>query len=175
MFSDLSIWVVRSEEQNYKILFFRLIRNIEKFICVLQYSTYGYNVVNLSKNTTQNAIIHTDLQSKKITLPFYFHFKVYNASKLMEYCQGFLLQNMVALLTYDDSVKRLLFAKKIPNHDVLSGLLSTLQHRIKTRRTSQQNISQNLIKPVPIIPNSSGSSNMLNKSNNNLNGNLKME
>lgn len=133
------------------------------------------------KNTAQNAIIHTDLQSET-TLPFCFHFKVYNASKLMEYCQGFLLQNMVALLTYDDSVKRLLFAKKIPNHDVLSGLLSTLQHRIKTRRTSQQNISQNLIKPVPIIPNSnsnsnnsSGSSNMLNKSNNNLNGNLKME
>lgn len=52
----------------------------------------------------------------------------------MEYCQAFLLQNMVALLTYDDSVKRLLFAKKIPNHDVLSGLLTTLQARIKTRR-----------------------------------------
>lgn len=54
----------------------------------------------------------------------------------MEYCQGFLLQNMVALLTYDDSVKRLLFAKKIPNHDVLSGLLSTLQIRIKQRRAT---------------------------------------
>lgn len=53
----------------------------------------------------------------------------------MEYCQGFLLQNMVALLTYDDSVKRLLFAKKIPNHDVLSGLLGTLQARIKVKRT----------------------------------------
>lgn len=99
----------------------------------------------------------------------------------MEYCQGFLLQNMVALLTYDDSVKRLLFAKKIPNHDVLSGLLTTLQHRIKARRTSQQNITQNLIKPVPITANSNHSnnncngSNMLNKSNNNLNGNSKIE
>lgn len=60
--------------------------------------------------------------------------QVYNAPKLMEYCQGFLLQNMVALLTYDDSVKRLLFAKKIPNHDVLNGLLTTLQTRIKARR-----------------------------------------
>lgn len=54
----------------------------------------------------------------------------------MEYCQGFLIQNMVALLTYDDSVKRLLFAKKIPNHDVLSGLLATLQTRIKQRRAA---------------------------------------
>ena len=62
----------------------------------------------------------------------------------MEYCQGFLLQNMVALLTYDDSVKRLLFAKKIPNHDVLSGLLTTLQKRIETRRNSQ---TQNIMKP----------------------------
>lgn len=61
--------------------------------------------------------------------------QVYNAQKLMEYCQGFLLQNMVALLTYDDSVKRLLFAKKIPNHDVLNGLLTTLQIRIKARRS----------------------------------------
>jgi len=54
----------------------------------------------------------------------------------MEFCQGFLLQNMVALLTYDDSVKRLLFAKKIPNHDVLTGLLQTLQTRIKSRQTA---------------------------------------
>ncbi|XP_063697314.1 ankyrin repeat and BTB/POZ domain-containing protein 2 [Culicoides brevitarsis] len=64
----------------------------------------------------------------------YIHAKVYNATKLMEYCQGFLLQNMVALLTYDDSVKRLMFAKKIPNHDVLNGLLATLQSRIKGRK-----------------------------------------
>ncbi|XP_058065392.1 uncharacterized protein LOC131215033 [Anopheles bellator] len=64
----------------------------------------------------------------------YIHAKVYNAQKLLEFCQGFLLQNMVALLTYDDSVKRLLFAKKIPNHDVLTGLLTTLQARIKVRR-----------------------------------------
>lgn len=42
---------------------------------------------------------------------------------------------MVALLTYDDSVKRLLFAKKIPNHDVLIGLLQALQQRIKERKS----------------------------------------
>lgn len=64
----------------------------------------------------------------------------------MEYCQGFLLQNMVALLTYDDSVKRLLFAKKIPNHDVLSGLLGTLQARIKVKRT--QNPTNAVSRPV---------------------------
>ncbi|KZC03866.1 Ankyrin repeat and BTB/POZ domain-containing protein 2 [Dufourea novaeangliae] len=69
----------------------------------------------------------------------YIHAKVYNATQLLEYCQGFLLQNMVALLTYDDSVKRLLFAKKLPNHDVLAGLLLTLQARIKARRSQQQN------------------------------------
>lgn len=74
----------------------------------------------------------------------------------MEYCQGFLLQNMVALLTYDDSVKRLLFAKKIPNHDVLSGLLSTLQARIKSRRQQQsglQNHPSNIIRPVTAVGN----------------------
>ncbi|XP_044011583.1 ankyrin repeat and BTB/POZ domain-containing protein 2 isoform X1 [Aphidius gifuensis] len=69
----------------------------------------------------------------------YIHAKVYNAVQLLEYCQGFLLQNMVALLTYDDSVKRLLFAKKLPNHDVLAGLLLTLQARIKTRKIPMQN------------------------------------
>jgi len=69
----------------------------------------------------------------------YFNLQVYNAAQLLEYCQGFLLQNMVALLTYDDSVKRLLFAKKLPNHDVLAGLLLTLQSRIKARRSQQQN------------------------------------
>lgn len=59
--------------------------------------------------------------------------QVYNAMQLLEHCQGFLLQNMVALLTYDDSVKRLLFGKKIHSHDVLGGLMSTLQSRIKAR------------------------------------------
>nr|CAD7199616.1 unnamed protein product [Timema douglasi] len=63
----------------------------------------------------------------------YIHAKVYNAGELLEYCQGFLLQNMVALLTYDDSVKRLLFGKKLHSHDVLAGLLLTLQARIKAR------------------------------------------
>lgn len=66
----------------------------------------------------------------------------------MEYCQGFLLQNMVALLTYDDSVKRLLFAKKIPNHDVLSGLLLTLQQRIKNRKSNQSNLRSNVSSPA---------------------------
>ena len=121
----------------------------------------------------------------------------------MEYCQGFLLQNMVALLTYDDSVKRLLFAKKIPNHDVLSGLLTTLQQRIKTRRSISQNMPQqpqqqqqhnqqqhnqqqqninnssnNIVKPVPIIANSNHNNStnaLLNKSNNNLNNNSQIE
>lgn len=64
-------------------------------------------------------------------------FQVYNAQQLLEYCQGFLLQNMVALLTYDDSVKRLLFSKKLPNHDVLAGLLTTLQTRIKARSSAK--------------------------------------
>ncbi|XP_065158993.1 ankyrin repeat and BTB/POZ domain-containing protein 2 isoform X2 [Atheta coriaria] len=70
----------------------------------------------------------------------YIHAKVYNAVQLLEYCQGFLLQNMVALLTYDDSVKRLLFAKKLPNHDVLAGLLTTLQTRIKNRRQTNKTV-----------------------------------
>lgn len=53
----------------------------------------------------------------------------------MEYCQGYLLQNMVNLLNYNDSVKRLLFAKKIPNHDVLNGLLATLQDRLNVKKS----------------------------------------
>lgn len=91
----------------------------------------------------------------------------------MEYCQGFLLQNMVALLTYDDSVKRLLFAKKIPNHDVLSGLLTTLQQRIKTRRNTPTVVSQNVVKPSPMNAkashNNSTTSNNINNSSNGLN------
>lgn len=56
----------------------------------------------------------------------------------MEYCHGFLLQNMFSLLTYDDCVKRLLFAKNIPNNDVLNGLLQTLQSRIEQRQITRK-------------------------------------
>lgn len=79
----------------------------------------------------------------------YIHAKVYNAMQLLEFCQGFLLQNMVALLTYDDSVKRLFFAKKLPNHDVLAGLLHTLQNRIKSRWP--QNYPNSAQKPKNIL------------------------
>ncbi len=64
---------------------------------------------------------------------YYIHAKVYCAVHLLSYCEGFLLQNMVALLTYDDSVKRLLFGRKLQNHDVLSGLLQTLQVRLRKK------------------------------------------
>lgn len=63
----------------------------------------------------------------------YVHAKVYNAVQLLEYCQGFLLQNLVALLSYDEGVRKLLFGKRLHNHDVLSGLLLTLQARVKQR------------------------------------------
>jgi hypothetical protein len=76
---------------------------------------------------------------------------------------------MVALLTYDDSVKRLLFAKKIPNHDVLSGLLTTLQQRIKQRNTPT-NVSQNAVKPSPMSLKASHNNSTANNINNNSNG-----
>ncbi|XP_060800643.1 ankyrin repeat and BTB/POZ domain-containing protein 2 [Amyelois transitella] len=68
----------------------------------------------------------------------YIHAKVYGATQLLEYCQGFLLQNMVALLTYDDSVKRLLFGKRLPGHNVLGALLTTLQKRIESRKSQSK-------------------------------------
>lgn len=64
--------------------------------------------------------------------------QVYNASKLIDYCHGFLLKNIYSLLTYDDCVKRLLFAKNIPNNDVLTGLLQALQNRVKQRRGARK-------------------------------------
>ena len=60
-------------------------------------------------------------------------FQVYSAKNLLNYCEGFILQNLVALLTYDDSVKRLIFGKKLQNHDVITGLLRTLQDRVRRK------------------------------------------
>lgn len=89
-----------------------------------------FQLDGLLKYTEARAAAMVDLDN---IVSMYIHAKVYNAVQLLEHCQGFLLQNMVALLTYDDSVKRLLFGKKIHSHDVLGGLMSTLQTRIKTR------------------------------------------
>lgn len=73
---------------------------------------------------------------------------------------------MVALLTYDDSVKRLLFAKKIPNHDVLSGLLQTLQQRIKQRKPNAVgNFRQQLSSPPAGLSQSMGGNGVHNLSN----------
>jgi len=44
-----------------------------------------------------------------------------------------MLQNMVQTLTFDDSVRKLIFGKRLHNHDVLAGLLLTLQARLKAK------------------------------------------
>ena len=67
---------------------------------IAHYHTYK-NIVQ------QNIILHS--------------IQVYSAKNLLTYCEGFILQNLVALLTYDDSVKRLIFGKKLQNHDVITG------------------------------------------------------
>ncbi|CAH0663406.1 unnamed protein product, partial [Chilo suppressalis] len=91
-----------------------------------------FQLLPLQRHCEARAATTVDLHN---LVSVYIHAKVYGATQLLEYCQGFLLQNMVALLTYDDSVKRLLFGKRLPGHNVLGALLATLQKRIETRKT----------------------------------------
>ncbi|CAH2242700.1 jg11430 [Pararge aegeria aegeria] len=90
-----------------------------------------FQLLPLQRHCEARAAKSVDLHN---LVSVYIHAKVYGATQLLEYCQGFLLQNMVALLTYDDSVKRLLFGKRLPGHNVLSALLTTLQKRIESRK-----------------------------------------
>ncbi|XP_028031789.1 ankyrin repeat and BTB/POZ domain-containing protein 2 [Bombyx mandarina] len=91
-----------------------------------------FQLLPLQRHCEARAAKSVDLHN---LVSVYIHAKVYGASQLLEYCQGFLLQNMVALLTYDDSVKRLLFGKRLPGHNVLGALLTTLQKRIESRKS----------------------------------------
>ncbi|KAJ0179613.1 hypothetical protein K1T71_005325 [Dendrolimus kikuchii] len=91
-----------------------------------------FQLLPLQRHCEARAAKSVDLHN---LVSVYIHAKVYGATQLLEYCQGFLLQNMVALLTFDDSVKRLLFGKRLPGHNVLGALLTTLQKRIETRKT----------------------------------------
>ncbi|XP_073967255.1 ankyrin repeat and BTB/POZ domain-containing protein 2 isoform X2 [Choristoneura fumiferana] len=90
-----------------------------------------FQLLPLQRHCEARAAKSVDLHN---LVSVYIHAKVYGATQLLEYCQGFLLQNMVALLTYDDSVKRLLFGKRLPGHNVLGALLTTLQKRIEARK-----------------------------------------
>ncbi|CAH4036159.1 unnamed protein product [Pieris brassicae] len=90
-----------------------------------------FQLLPLQRHCEARAAKSVDLHN---LVSVYIHAKVYGATQLLEYCQGFLLQNMVALLTYDDSVKRLLFGKRLPGHNVLGALLVTLQKRIESRK-----------------------------------------
>ncbi|VVC91186.1 unnamed protein product, partial [Leptidea sinapis] len=73
-----------------------------------------FQLLPLQRHCEARAAKSVDLHN---LVSVYIHAKVYGATQLLEYCQGFLLQNMVALLTYDDSVKRLLFGKRLPGHN----------------------------------------------------------
>ena len=78
---------------------------------------------------------HCELLCSKLVqldniVSYYIHAKVYSALNLLEFCEGFLLKNLVALLTYDDAVKRLIFGKKMQNHDVLAGMMENLAKRM---------------------------------------------
>ncbi|XP_050679803.1 ankyrin repeat and BTB/POZ domain-containing protein 2 isoform X2 [Leptidea sinapis] len=95
-----------------------------------------FQLLPLQRHCEARAAKSVDLHN---LVSVYIHAKVYGATQLLEYCQGFLLQNMVALLTYDDSVKRLLFGKRLPGHNVLGALLGTLQKRIESRKNQAKN------------------------------------
>ncbi|CAB3235637.1 unnamed protein product [Arctia plantaginis] len=95
-----------------------------------------FQLLPLQRHCEARAAKSVDLHN---LVSVYIHAKVYGATQLLEYCQGFLLQNMVALLTYDDSVKRLLFGKRLPGHNVLGALLVTLQKRIEARKSQTKN------------------------------------
>ncbi|KAJ8725304.1 hypothetical protein PYW07_016262 [Mythimna separata] len=95
-----------------------------------------FQLLPLQRHCEARAAKSVDLHN---LVSVYIHAKVYGATQLLEYCQGFLLQNMVALLTYDDSVKRLLFGKRLPGHNVLGALLVTLQKRIEARKNQAKN------------------------------------
>ncbi|CAH2092345.1 unnamed protein product [Euphydryas editha] len=94
-----------------------------------------FQLMPLQRHCEARAAKSVDLHN---LVSVYIHAKVYGATQLLEYCQGFLLQNMVALLTYDDSVKRLLFGKRLPGHNVLGALLTTLQKRIESRKNQSK-------------------------------------
>ncbi|CAG5005903.1 unnamed protein product [Parnassius apollo] len=94
-----------------------------------------FQLLPLQRHCEARAAAAVDLHN---LVSVYIHAKVYGATQLLEYCQGFLLQNMVALLTYDDSVKRLLFGKRLPGHNVLGALLTTLQKRIESRKSQSK-------------------------------------
>ncbi|XP_053599891.1 ankyrin repeat and BTB/POZ domain-containing protein 2 isoform X2 [Plodia interpunctella] len=94
-----------------------------------------FQLLPLQRHCESRAAKTVDLHN---LVSVYIHAKVYGATQLLEYCQGFLLQNMVALLTYDDSVKRLLFGKRLPGHNVLGALLTTLQKRIEARKSQSK-------------------------------------
>ena len=74
-----------------------------------------------------NAIKILNIEIKSI-----YKFQVYSAKNLLTYCEGFILQNLVALLTYDDSVKRLIFGKKLQNHDVITGRVWTWENLMRS-------------------------------------------
>ncbi len=82
---------------------------------------------------------HCEATSAKLVdldnvVSFYIHAKVYSAKRLLNYCERFMLRNLVALLTYDDSVKRLLLGKKSHSQDVLIGLRELLRTELKKPR-----------------------------------------
>lgn len=82
-----------------------------------------------------------ELINPETIVSYYIHAKVYSAKHLLVFCEGFILQNLVDLLTFDDSIKRLIFGKKFQNHDVITGLQRTLQDRIK-QKVKKKKLSQ---------------------------------
>ncbi len=66
----------------------------------------------------------------------------YKATELRQFCQTFILHNLVALLSYETPLSELLFKTKADNNrnpDLLSALLLTLQNALRVRQTPPKN------------------------------------
>ena len=92
-----------------------------KTICTSLYF-WPLAITYLSSSSSTISIISFNLTTTTINLPL--------PLKYILWQHPLLLFSQVALLTYDDSVKRLIFGKKLQNHDVITGLLRSIIHSL---------------------------------------------
>lgn len=62
----------------------------------------------------------------------FIHARVYHASQLLRYCLGFMLQNLVTLMSYDNAFRNLLINPE-DHGDLLNRLKYALQVRVRQR------------------------------------------
>ena len=67
--------------------------------------------------------------------------QIHNAVALMDYCEGYFIQNLTHLLSNSDSFHKMLYSRKRQSYNILGGMLNCVTQKLNARLENRRKLA----------------------------------